>query len=145
MAKHVTASGALIAAAWSVVAACSGPQVPEPELAKPPLAAYVEVPYPPPAALAEIIPPAPRDDAVWIDGQWFWRGNYWVWDKGGWVIPPREARFAPWSTIYRTDGTLLFAEASWRDARGNRLPAPKVLEPAATPPTEQTAERAAVP
>lgn len=145
MPPHVAALGVLVAAILTVASGCSGPQVPEPEFARSPAAAYVEVPYPPPAALAEIIPPSPRDDAVWVDGQWFWRGSYWVWDKGAWVIPPKGARFAPWSTAYRADGTLLFAEASWRDARGEKLPAPQVLEPASAPPTEQTAERAAVP
>ena len=54
--------------------------------------AYAEVPYPPPAALVEVVPNAPGDDgAVWVDGHWLWRGRYYVWERGGWLLPPEGA------------------------------------------------------
>jgi hypothetical protein len=126
-------------------AGCGAAATPAPSFSKQPEEAYAEVPYPPPSAMAEIVPPQPDPGAVWVDGQWLWRGRYWVWDKGGWVVPPDRAKFSRWDAYYRADGTLLFAEGAWRDPRGRRLPPPRVLAPAATPPTEQTAEPAAAP
>jgi hypothetical protein len=126
------------------ILAC-GSSVPEPEYAPHPDDAYAEVPYPPPSAMAEIVPPQPDSDAVWVDGGWLWRSKYWIWDKGGWVVPPAGARFSRWAAVYRTDGSLLFAPGVWRDDRGRRLPPPKVIAPAASPPTELTPEPAAVP
>jgi hypothetical protein len=104
---------------------------------------YVGVPDPPPAAMPEIIPPQPQPHAVWVDGQWLWRGRYWVWDKGAWVEPAPDSVFHPWDTRYRADGTLEFARARWTDRNGRELPEPRVLREAATPPSEKTAERAA--
>lgn len=86
----------------------------------------VDVPVPPPPAHEEFIPPQPGEDAVWVDGQWFWDGR-WRWEHGAWVLPPPGAAFSPWRTFRRTDGTLVFAGASWRDAHGNRIPNPRVL------------------
>jgi hypothetical protein len=103
------------------------------------------VPYPPPAAVPEIVPPEPDRRAVWVDGQWSYRGRYFVWERGAWVLPPPGAYFAPWARVYGKDGTLYFAEAAWRSRDGRSLIAPRVLRPAGTPPAEETPEALAKP
>jgi hypothetical protein len=114
--------------------------VPTPKLGTHPPDAYVEVPYPPPAAAAEIVSAQPNAGAVWVDGQWSWRGRYYVWQRGGWVMPPRGAQFARWNRFYGKDGTLYFAEGTWRTSRGQRLPPPPVLRPAGSPPEPEVPE-----
>jgi hypothetical protein len=42
---------------------------------------------PPPASPAEVQPPTPGPDYVWVDGDWVWNGG-WVWVGGHWVLPP---------------------------------------------------------
>ncbi len=120
------------------------PSLPMPPFAAPVQGPFVDVETPPPAAHLEYVPPQPHREAVWIDGQWTWDGE-WRWDRGGWVVPPPGAFFAPWRTFRRADGMLLFAEASWRDAHGAKVPPPRVLGPAgathtAHEPETQTAE-----
>jgi hypothetical protein len=84
-----------------------------------PKAAYVVVPYPPPAALAETVPERPdRAGLVWLDGEWMYRGSTFVWRRGGWVVAPPAGRFATWQTRYTDDGRLLMASGSWYDERG---------------------------
>lgn len=92
---------------------------------------YVDVPFPPPAARVEIVPPKPSEaGAVWVDGEWAWQGKRWVWLPGGWVAPPAGGYFAPW-LVYRLDnGRFLFAAGAWHAATGERLPNPVVLETA---------------
>jgi hypothetical protein len=119
-------------AAFVLVAAC-GMQLSTPPTGPHPAGTthYVEVPYPPPPARVEIVPPKPPDaDAVWVDGEWAWQGKRWVWQPGGWVARPRAGYFAPW-LVYRLDnGRLLFAPGAWHAASGEKLPNPVVLEPA---------------
>jgi len=98
------------------------------------------VPYPPPAAFAEVVPKAPNGDALWIDGHWAWRGGQFVWQRGGWVAPPKGARFAHWRIRYSQDGTLQFAEETWYDAKLEPIASPKKLVEAYTPPNELTPE-----
>ncbi|HEX3776459.1 MAG TPA: YXWGXW repeat-containing protein [Polyangiaceae bacterium] len=114
--------------------------MPEPKLARQPRSEYLPVPYPPPAAFSEVVPPAPNRGALWIDGHWAWRGRTYVWQRGGWVLPPRGARFAPWNAHYTRDGTLLFADEIWYDAKLQPMPSPKKLVSAFTPPNELTPE-----
>ncbi len=122
------------------VVGCSS-ALPAPETTQHPLAAYVEVPYPPPAALAETVPPRPqRDGAVWIDGEWTPQGGAYVWRRGGWFVAPAQARFALWHTWYRRDGRLMMARGTWYDAKRQRLLPPEPIQPAATPTNELTSE-----
>jgi hypothetical protein len=119
---------------------CGG-SLPAPEVAEHPLAAYREVPYPPPAALAETIPERPeRDGAVWIDGEWIFHSQGFVWRRGGWVVPPPGSRFAPWRSWYRRDGRLMLASGTWYDAKHERVRRPEPTAPAITPPNEVTSE-----
>ncbi len=99
------------------------------------------MPYPPPAAFAEVVPPAPRNrDALWVDGHWAWRGGTFVWERGGWVAPPAGSRFAHWRIRYAQDGTLMFAEEVWYDTQLKPIASPKKLVDAFTPPNELTPE-----
>ncbi|MEI9948565.1 MAG: hypothetical protein WDO74_06155 [Pseudomonadota bacterium] len=120
-------------------AACST-SLPEPLPARQPRSEYLPVPYPPPAAFAEVVPPRPNGDALWIDGHWAWRGGTFVWERGGWVAPPAGSRFAHWRIRYAQDGTLMFAEEVWYDANLKPMTSPKKLVDAYTPPNELTPE-----
>ena len=118
-----------VALAWGY--AC-GSSLPTPRIGQPPEATigYVEVPYPPPAAQVEIIPPSPHEGAVWIDGEWAWQGRRWTWEPGGWVVPPTGSYFAPWRTKRLDNGKLLFTPGTWRAANDQPLPRPPILAPA---------------
>jgi hypothetical protein len=106
--------------------ACSS-SLPHPTYERQPQSALVEVAFPPPPARPEIIPDPPRDDAVWIDGEWAWRGRRWAWRSGRWVVPPAGCAFSPWTMVRRDDGVLFFAPGTWRDAKGDAVDAPKPL------------------
>jgi hypothetical protein len=125
---------------------CAGtPTLPRPALAPQPQDAFHQVPYPAPAALVEVVPEPPSPDAVWIDGSWVWRVRHYVWERGGWVIPPKNAFYAPWDARYLADGTLTYAPALWRDARGNAVHPPRIVVPANPPPTSGIPEGATPP
>lgn len=124
-----------------VALAGCGAALPAPPATEHPLSAYVEVPYPPPAALAETVPDRPsRDDVVWLDGEWQYRGRSFVWRRGGWVVAPPGGRFAPWRSWYRRDGRLMLAPGTWYDARHERIRWQQPRSPAETPPNEVTSE-----
>jgi hypothetical protein len=117
--------------------ACAS-SLPAPEAAEHPLKAYSEVPYPPAAALVEVVSRRPpsrpeRGELVWIDGHWTWRGTEYSWRRGGWVIAPPDSRFAAWNVFIAEDGRILFAESAWYDAQGLRLRGPKIILPAEIP------------
>jgi len=94
----------------------------------------VDVPYPPPAARVETVPPIPEHGAVWVDGQWSWNGKRWDWQPGGWVrVPQEEAYFARWTIAVRPDAPAMrFCAGSWHAPDGARLPKPRVLAGATT-------------
>jgi hypothetical protein len=102
--------------------ACSS-ALPRPPLGPtPPDALDRVVPYPPPPARVEIVPPQKDPRAVWIGGQWDWDGRTWKWIAGAWTRPPAGAAyFTPWTAVRRPDGRLFFARATWRDAHGRPL------------------------
>ncbi|MCL2723524.1 MAG: hypothetical protein FWD69_03715 [Polyangiaceae bacterium] len=94
---------------------------------------YVAVPFPPRPPLVEVVPPRPRNDAVWVDGGWDWDGDRYRWTAGSWVIAPEGARFARWVIVRRnTDGQLFFAPSGWRDTNSHPIPAPQPLVSAKT-------------
>jgi hypothetical protein len=118
-----------------------GSTLPQPIQTAPPPEAFVEVPYPPPPALSELVPQAPnRPGVVFIDGGWTWRGKYYVWQRGGWVQPKPGLRQSLWTVRYTEDGRALFAESRWVDARGRLARGPRIIVPSGTPPNEVTAE-----
>lgn len=125
----------------SIFSVACGGSLPAPSTTEHPLSAYVEVPYPPPAALAETVPEPPsRGNVVWIDGEWRYHGQSFVWRRGGWVVPPPAGRFAAWRTWYRRDGRLMMAPGAWYDAKHERLRPPEPIAPAFTPPNQVTSE-----
>src|SRR4051812_16333723 len=132
-----------IAAISYLGAACSS-ALPAPETATQPATAFVEVPYPPPAALVEVVPERLKSAAgasVWVDGNWTWRGRPDVWVRGGWVVPPKSSSYATWQVYLAEDGRLLFATGSWYDTATQRpLPAPESVAAARTPPNQLTSE-----
>ena len=69
----------------------------------------------------EVVPPQKNATDVWIDGQWNWDGEDWVWEPGGWEKPVTGAYFTPWQTSRRTNGKLFLAPATWRSQDGRRL------------------------
>lgn len=125
---------------WLVLLACSS-SLPMPPVTEHPARAYLEVPYPPPAALVEVVPERPKESGVvWLDGHWVWRGRYYVWQRGGWLKPPENAAYATWQYSLANDGRLLFAPGTWYSPNHRRLPAPDLLVVAGTPPNQTTAE-----
>jgi hypothetical protein len=125
----------------AIFAVGCGGALPAPAATEHPLGAYIEVPYPPPAALAETVPDRPKTPGVvWIDGEWAYHGESFVWRRGGWVVPPPASRFAAWRTWYRRDGRLMMAGGTWYDSKHERLRPPVLLVPAYTPPNQVTSE-----
>lgn len=113
-------------AALGVVVACSS-RLPHPPYAKHPTSALVAVGFPPPPAKFEFVPEQPSSDAVWIDGEWGWRGKRWRWKWGRWVVAPKGATFSPWTQVRDQDGNLFFASGTWRDAEGHDIAEPPTL------------------
>jgi hypothetical protein len=102
---------------------------------------FVDVPYPPPAALAETMPPRPNvAPVIWVDGDWKFRGNSYAWERGGWYETPNEAGYARSEVRYSPDGRILFAPGVWYSSKGEVLPKPNRIVPALTPPNELTSE-----
>ncbi|MEO8177555.1 MAG: YXWGXW repeat-containing protein [Deltaproteobacteria bacterium] len=130
----------LIVALTLLMGACGGSSLPDPDSAQHPANAFVEVPYPPPAALVEVVPDRPDRGAVWVDGNWAWRGRYYVWQRGGWVHAPENGAYASWQAYLARDGRLLFAPGTWYDAQQQPLDAPTLLKVARTPPNQATLE-----
>ena len=120
--------------------ACGGSSLPDPESATHPADAFMDMPYPPPTALVEVVPDRPDRHAVWVDGNWAWRGRYYVWQRGGWVHAPEHAAYASWQAYLAADGRLLFAPGTWYDAQHRPLAAPTPLQVARTPPNQTTLE-----
>ena len=119
-----------IGACASITVSCgsSFPVVPS----NPAPAAYLEVPYPPPAARVEMVPPKPSRAALWLDGGWSWLGRGWVWIGGGWVSPTPGTYYSRWAVVRAPDGRLYFAPGEWRDALDRVVAPPLMLIPAGT-------------
>jgi hypothetical protein len=118
---------------------CSG-SLPRPPVTEHPSGAYTDVAYPPPAALAEVVPERPPMDAVWLDGDWAFRASGYSWVRGGWVTPPEGAAYAPSRVFYAGDGRILFAPAGWYTKTGEKIEHIEPVVPAGTPTNEYTAE-----
>jgi hypothetical protein len=104
-----------------------GTRLPHPPYAPHPTSALVEVRFPPPPARAEAVPAQPSNEAVWVDGEWQWRRRKWAWAPGSWVVVPPGGAFSPWTVVRDDNGTLFHAPGTWRNARGEAVPAPKPI------------------
>lgn len=116
-----------LGAAAAVLFFSCGTRLPHPPYAPHPTSALVEVRFPPPPARAEAVPAQPSNDAVWVDGEWTWRRRKWAWAPGSWVVVPPGGSFSPWTVVRDDNGTLFHAAGTWRNARGEAVPAPKPI------------------
>lgn len=132
----------LLLVAWVAASFGCASSLPLPPEAKHPARAFIEVPYPPPAALVETVPASPAgcNDCVWVDGHWIWRGRYYVWQRGGWLRPPPETGYATWQSVFSRDGRLLFAPGAWYDKSSRQIAQPALVAVARTPPNQLTIE-----
>ncbi len=68
---------------------------------------------PPPVAVVEHPGNAPYKDAVWIDGQWSWKGGHYVWVSGHWQHAPNgfhHWRRGQWA---QRGGAWIFNPGKW--------------------------------
>ena len=122
------------AALCALLTACHG-SLPAPPSGPVPPDALLEIPYPPPPARVQTVPPPKQATDVWIDGQWTWSGKEWKWGEGAWVTPPPNAYFTGWKVVLREDGRFLFAAAAWRAMDGRPLDFGAATGPCAAPAT----------
>ena len=87
----------------------------------------MEIDYPPPPARVEFVTPRPAGSAVWLNGEWSWTGRRWAWKPGGWVVVPEGAAHAKLVVVRRGDGKLFAAPGSWRNGKGDEVPAPEFM------------------
>jgi WXXGXW repeat (2 copies) len=50
--------------------------------------AAIAAPYPPPATLAQIPPPVPAPNSLWMVGHWNWTDARFVWTPGRYIQRP---------------------------------------------------------
>jgi hypothetical protein len=73
----------------------------------------VIVSTPPPARLAETVPPAPAAGLIWVPGDWHWTGVQWAWLPGHWDQPPVGMK--RWNKPHYTlvDGAYRYEPGTW--------------------------------
>ena len=130
-----------VLATFALAHGACGFSLPGPTLVRHPYSAYVEVPYPPPAALPETVSTRPAQSrSVWVEGSWKFRRKSYTWQRGGWFIPPAGAHYARSEIYYPQDGRVMFAPGLWYDASGQALDHIRPVSPAGTPKNEFTSE-----
>jgi WXXGXW repeat (2 copies) len=112
------------ASAVAIAAVACGARFPHPSYTPHTTAELVEVPFPPPPARVETVPDRPSPGALWIDGEWAWRGRKWSWRTGYWATPTAPETYSPWQLTRDDAGTLYIAPGTWRDARGQAVEPP---------------------
>lgn len=123
----VFGSAAAAAAVAGALVACGAARLPAPKYVGQPTEALQRADYPPPPARVEFVPEQPKDDAVWIDGEWTWQGRRYAWKPGRWLVPPSNAKYSPWTAVRDKTGILYVAEGKWRDEKGREVADPKPL------------------
>ena len=73
----------------------------------------VSGPGPHPVPRSQARPAKPFDDAVWIAGNWEWRGNEYVWKPGQWIDPEigKPANSSNWK---KSAGTKKWVAGYWK-------------------------------
>src|SRR5262245_29660570 len=75
---------------------------------------HVVVTKPPPPLRRETVVVSPGPGYVWVNGNWIWRGNRYVREKGRWVRPP-HARTAWVAPRYESHGnSYYYYNGYWR-------------------------------
>lgn len=105
--------GLVIALCGIFVMACDKSALPLPRTGPNTNKGMTVVPYPPPAARAEIIPPKPGSRVVWVDGTWNWDRRRWIWQRGRWEAPPTGAYYASAKITRLPDGTIGWTPGGW--------------------------------
>jgi len=110
----------VLALALAPAVASCGSSLPLPEMGDHTGDEPVIVPYPPPPPLVELVPdqPANQPDAVWVDGEWLWRGRRLEWQKPRWEVAPKGATFAPPAIVYLADKQIAWFVGRWHVRRG---------------------------
>ena len=78
------------------------------------ISTVIVAPNPPPPIQAEVPPPAPGPEMVWMSGHWGWdpETRSYVWVGGEYAAPPRpRAAWMPGRWIQRPEGWV------WEDGR----------------------------
>lgn len=102
-----------VALSWASLQGCQA-TLPVPETTWHPGEGFAIVPFPPPVARVEFIPPRPNEVDVWIDGAWEWEKQSFSWRAGRWESPPsRGARYAPATWVRSPNGPLYFYRGRW--------------------------------
>jgi hypothetical protein len=104
----------LIVVGCLFLGACQKSALPLPPMGPNENTSVTIVPYPPPAARAEIIPPKPGNRVVWVDGLWIWDRRRWIWQRGRWEVPPTRGHYAASKLVYLPDGTLGWYPGGWQ-------------------------------
>lgn len=108
----------LVVALVAGLTACAPTALPTPLLGSHEGDELIVVPFPPPPARVEIIPPRPVDKrAVWLDGEWRFEAHRWRWQAGRWEVPQPNAVYAPATTVRLGDGTLVWFAGTWHIAK----------------------------
>lgn len=90
------------------------------------------VPYPPPPAQVETVPPAPTNRAcVYLDGQWEFVARDWQWQPGGWVVARDDCGFARarlfWHTLGPDRSELRYRSGHWIQTAHPTLDCPNAV------------------
>lgn len=88
------------------------------------------VPYPPPPAEIEVLPLRRRDECLWRDGFWTWKGASFRWTNGAWVVPPEGCTYAKPEARWEKNGgvtRLVYYPPEWQPEE----PGTKCVEPRA--------------
>lgn len=80
----------------------------------------------PPPLVAEVIPPRPYGQVVWVPGYWGWQSR-WVWAPGRWLPPPRPGYV--WMNPYyeQRGGFVVFVSGFWCPPHAMFAPPPRYL------------------
>lgn len=114
---HVLPFAILTATSATTLSGCSE-ALPIPPTGPHTLSEPTYVPYPHPAAKPEIIPPVDvaGENAVWVDGEWEWKGTRWVWQPGRWETPYPGSYYARPVVVRMRDGRLAWYRGEWHSA-----------------------------
>lgn len=94
----------------------------------------IEVPYPPPPAVPEIVPPnRAGKQAVWVDGEHLWTNGAWVWQPGRWEVPAPGSYFARPEGRRLADGRLIWYAGTWHAGADARMATPASTSPVRPP------------
>ncbi|HEY5955916.1 MAG TPA: hypothetical protein VIV60_05160 [Polyangiaceae bacterium] len=96
------------------------------------LANSLTVPYPPPPAKVETMPPMPGNRAcVYWDGQWVFGPRDWQWVSGAWVIQRDDCAFQRsrlfWHTLGADRAELRYRPGRWVQSANPAMDCPVAL------------------